>query len=77
MRKEKIIDFANSYIEGSLVEIEIIEWKLAHHKGWQTSVKDYGIIPKRADLGEGRFNGFINTSSSERTLSTGMSAIKF
>jgi hypothetical protein len=28
------------------VEQEIIKWKLAHHKGWQTFVRENGVLPQ-------------------------------
>ena len=60
MTKEEILDFANSYLEGSELEKDIVLWKVVHHAKFRNEFVATGEMPKRCLLGNGWFAGFIN-----------------
>ena len=60
MTKKKIIDFVNTYIEGSELEKDYyVQWKIIHHPEWRNNYIATEVVPERAQVGTGWFDGFI------------------
>ena len=65
MTKDEIIEFVNSYIEGSDLEKDYIIWKIMNHTDWRNNYIASKVIPVRAQVGNGWFQGFVKRWSDE------------
>ena len=65
MTEQEILCFVNTYIEGSKLEQEIIDWKIRNHADWRNDYISTNIRPERADIQSAWFRGFISRWNDE------------
>ena len=78
MTKDGVIGFVNSYTHRRIRSRErlYIIWKIINHPEWRNNYIVSKIVPVRAQVGNGWFQGFVNRWSDEIGYSTQILSLK-